>query len=115
MWVQPDEEKRLLDALMEARGWGGFETGLWFLSECLVITPEEAAVILQAARWVGDALVLTLGVALALYTGLTTLYFDKTFGTVANYLSAIALAIATPTVLKFLTDAIKQFGTPLKS
>jgi tetratricopeptide (TPR) repeat protein len=115
VWVQPDEEERLLDALMAARGWGGFKTGTWFLSECLVITPEEAAVILQAARWVGDAFVLTLGVALALYTGLTTLYFDKTFGTVANYLSAIALALATPTVLKFLTDAIKQFGTPLKS
>ncbi|MBC8492759.1 MAG: hypothetical protein H8D43_03155 [Chloroflexi bacterium] len=115
VWVHPDEEERLLAAWAEARGRRKFERERWFLSEPFVITAEEAAVIIQAARWTGDVLVLALGVALAFYTGLTTLYFDKTFGTVANYLSAIALALATPTVLKFLTDALKQFGTPLES
>jgi hypothetical protein len=63
----------------------------------------------------GDASVIVLGVVLAVYVGLSTLYYGKTFGTLADYLAAFALAFLTPTALTFLTESIKQMGSPLKS
>lgn len=92
-----------------------FQEENWFLSNPLYISPEVVAVIQQATRWLSDAFILILGTILALSTGLTLLYFGKTFGKWEDYLAAILLALATPTLVKFLTDALKQFGIPLKS
>ena len=68
-----------------------------------------------AAQWFGDFFVITLGIVIAILTGLATLYIDKVFGSFIDYLTAILIGISTPTVMKFLTDTITKFSTPIKS
>lgn len=79
------------------------------------ISPEMAASIAKTVRRLGDVFVLFTGAAVAILLGLNQLYFDKTFGTWQDYLSAILIGVSTPTLLTVLTDSIKQIGKRLKS
>jgi hypothetical protein len=120
VWEPPQEKKSKAQRDKEAEemqdDWGerppaaentGFE--VWFRdSKPFSIAPAEAAKIERAIRWLGDAGVLVVAVSVALVAGLTHLYFDKTFGTLANYLSAILLGAGTQTALEGLKETIKQ-------
>ena len=79
------------------------------------IESEKVAKIEQVIRWLGDAGVIGLAVAVAILTGLTQLYFSKTFGTFEDYLSVILLGTGTQVTLKGLTETIKKLRTPLKA
>ncbi len=79
------------------------------------ITPEEAAVIERQSRWIGDAGVIGLAVIVAILTGLTQLYFDKTFGTLQDYLTVILIGAGSQVALKGLVDTITQLRRPLKA
>jgi len=78
-------------------------------------TPEEAAVIERRGRWIGDAGVLGFAVIVAILTGLTQLYFGRTFGTLQDYLTVILIGAGTEVALKGLVETITQLRRPLKA
>ena len=84
-------------------------------AEFVSLPSEEAAVIERYSRLIGDAGVLFLAVIVAILIGLTQIYFDKTFGTLQDYLTLIFIGGGSQVVVKGLVDTITQLRSPLKA
>lgn len=115
VWVSESDQMEYNEKIAEVGVWSRISEEDWDEAETFEVDLAPPINVSETIRWVADALVIILGVVLAVYTGLSTLYFDKNFGTLADYLGAVSLAFLTPTALTYLTETIKQFGSPLKS
>jgi len=67
----------------------------------------EAERIKRWRQFVNLIVVLVLGLA-ALWTGLTTLYFDKPFGTVRDYLNVLLWGFGVQVVLEGITAGVDR-------
>lgn len=56
-----------------------------------------------------DLFYFTLVTAVAIYSGLSTLYFDKPFGTLRDYLDMAVWGFSTKALLDMVTGAVNRF------
>jgi hypothetical protein len=119
---QKDDLNLILSSCMSfgAIDLGGINLGYinfedwWKQAEFVSFTPEEAAVIQQTKRWIGDFSVLVFTLFVAVLTVLTQFYFGKTFGTWQDYLTVVFIGAGSQVVLPVLVDTITKLRKPLK-
>jgi hypothetical protein len=75
--------------------------------------PELRAAWIQSRNRFWDHAVLILLFALAVYTGLTTLYFDKAFGTLRDYLSIFAWGAGSKAAVEVLGSVLDSIRARL--
>jgi uncharacterized membrane-anchored protein YhcB (DUF1043 family) len=73
------------------------------------VSPAERIMLIGQRRLWLDLFYFGLAVVVAVYSGLTLLYFNKPFGTALNYLDAFFWGLGTKATLDLLTGAINKF------
>lgn len=121
LWERPQANKTKQESLADARLLcAGLPLPQVHLGALLaqaagtVLGPLDLPQVDHAVRVLGDLVLVTVAVIVAIVAGLNQYYFGKTFGTVPDYLVVLFLGSAVGAVFKGVADVATQLRAPIK-
>ncbi len=122
LWEPPQTKKTKQECLADARLlWVGLRwpqidlAALLAQATGIVLGSPEPLDIQRTIRVLGDLVLVTLAVIVAIVAGLNQYYFGKTFGTLPDYLVVVFLGSAVGAVIKGVADVATQLRAPLRA